>query len=356
MSSASLLHADLDAFFASVEQRDDPALRGRPVAVGGGVVMAASYEARAFGVRSAMGGREARRLCPQLLVVPGRWEAYREASAAVREVFAETGARVSHVSVDEAFLDCREVDADPVEIAEWIRSEVRGRVGLPITVGVARTRLLAKMAGSAAKPDGLGVVEPEDELDFLHPLPLEDLWGLGPASARKLHARGLRTVGDLAELEEHELVAILGKGPGRQIHHLVTARATRTVAAHAARRGRRSFGAQAALGRPQRSPAELDAALGRVCDRVTSRMQARGRVGRTVVLRLRFGDYTRATRSHTLAHATAEGPTVLSALRGLLAEAMPEVRRQGGLTLVGVTVGNLNDPVDAGQLSLALEA
>ena len=350
--SVSTLHADLDAFFASVEQRDDPLLRGRPVAVGGGVIMAASYEARAFGVRAAMGGREARRLCPQLIVVPGRWEAYREASLAVRGVFAETRARVSQVSVDEAFLDVREVDAEPLEVAEWIRGEVRSRVGLPITVGAARTRLLAKMAGAAAKPDGLRLIEPEDEEAFLHPLPLEQLWGLGPASARKLHVRGMRTIGDLVELEEHELVAILGRGPGRQIHHLVRRRATRPVAR--GRSGRRSFGAQAALGRPRRSPDELDAALARVCDRVTSRMRDRGRVGRTVVLRLRFGDYTRATRSHTLPHATAEGTTVLQALRGLMAEAMPEVRRQG-LTLVGVTVGNLDDPVNDGQLALALD-
>jgi nucleotidyltransferase/DNA polymerase involved in DNA repair len=348
--SATTLHADLDAFFASVEQRDNPDLRGRPVAVGGGVVMAASYEARAYGVRSAMGGREARRLCPDLLVVPGRWEAYREASLAVRAVFAETRAKVSQISVDEAFLDVREVDAEPREVGEWIRREVRERVDLPITVGVARTRLLAKMAGAAAKPDGLRVVEPEDEQGFLHPLALEKLWGLGPASARKLHARGLRTVGDLVELDEHELVAILGRGPGRQIHHLVAYRSTRPVSRER-RGGRRSFGAQAALGRPKRAPDELDAALTRVCDRVTSRMQKRGRVGRTVVLRLRFGDYSRVTRSHTLPRATAEGPTVLTALRGMLAEAMPEVREQG-LTLVGVTVGNLDDPVDAGQLTL----
>lgn len=350
--SVPTLHADLDAFFASVEQRDAPALRGKPVAVGGGVVMAASYEARAYGVRSAMGGREAQRLCPDLILVPGRWEAYRAASLAVRAIFAETRAKVSQVSVDEAFLDIREVDADPLEVAEWIRGEVRSRVGLPITVGAARTRLLAKMAGAAAKPDGLKLVEPEDEEAFLHPLPLENLWGLGPASARKLYVRGLRTIGDLVELDEHELVAILGRGPGRQIHHLVSRRATRPTGRR--RSGRRSFGAQAALGRPRRSPDELDAALTRVCDRVTSRMRDRGRVGRTVVLRLRFGYYTRTTRSHTLSHATAEGATVLTALRGMLAEAMPEVRAQG-LTLVGVTVGNLDDPVDDGQLTLSLD-
>jgi DNA polymerase-4 len=348
---ASILHADLDAFFASVEQRDDPALRGKPVAVGGGVVMAASYEARAYGVRSAMGGREARRLCPDLIVVGGRWEAYREASRAVRDVFEATGATVSPVSVDEAFLDVRDLDAEPREVAAGIRRDVRAQVSLPITVGVARTRLLAKMAGNAAKPDGLKVVEPWEEDAFLMPLPLEEVWGLGPSSARKLHARGLRTYRDLAELSEAELVAILGKGPGRNVHYLVANRATRPRPP--TRRGRVSFGAQSALGRPRFAPAELDAALARVTGRVCERMHKRARVGRTVVLRLRFGDYTRATRSTTLTRATSEVPTILAALRALLAETMPEVRRRG-LTLVGVTVTNLDQLADEGQLSLGL--
>jgi DNA polymerase-4 len=349
--SATILHADLDAFFASVEQRDDPSLCGKPVAVGGGVVMAASYEARAYGVRSAMGGREARRLCPHLTVVHGRWEAYSEASRAVRAVFDATGARVSPVSVDEAFLDARDLDVPARAVAERIRREVRDQVGLPITVGVARTRLLAKMAGNAAKPDGLKVVAPEDEDAFWLPLGLEALWGLGPSSARKLHARGLRTIRDLTELGEPEFVAILGKGPGRSVHYLVANRATRPRPA--TRRGRVSFGAQSALGRPRRAPDELDEALTRVTDRVTSRMAKRARVGRTVVLRLRFGDYSRATRSCTLPRATAEAPTILTALRALLADAAPEVRRLG-LTLVGVTVTNLDGEPDAGQLSLGL--
>jgi DNA polymerase-4 len=348
---ASILHADLDAFFASVAQRDDPALRGKPIAVGGGVILAASYEARAYGVRSAMGGREARRLCPDLITVRGSWEAYREASQAVRAVFEATGARVSMMSVDEAFLDAREVDAEPRALAERIRREVREQVGLPITVGVARTRLLAKIAGNTAKPDGLRVVEPEDEDAFWLPLPLEQVWGLGPSSARKLHARGLRTVRDLTELSEAQIVAVLGKGPGRGVHYLIANRATRPRDPR--RRGRVSFGAQSALGRPRRAPEELDDALARVVDRVADRMRKRERVGRTVVLRLRFGDYSRATRSTTLDHATAEAPTILAALRALLAEAMPDVRRQG-LTLVGVTVTNLDGVPDSGQLTLGL--
>jgi nucleotidyltransferase/DNA polymerase involved in DNA repair len=351
---ADVLHADLDAFFASVEQRDDPRLRGKPIAVGGGVIMAASYEARAYGVESALGGSEARRRCPDLIVVPGRWEAYRDASKAVRRVFEATGARVHVVSVDEAFLDARGLDRPPRAIAETIRREVREQIGLPITVGVARTRLLAKMASASAKPDGLRVVEPDDEDAFLLPLPLEKLWGLGPSSARKLHARGLRTVGDVAELEESELIAVLGRGPGRQVHALAHNQVIRSLGPR--RPGRVSFGAQSALGRPpRRTLAEVDVPLARVTERVAQRMGARERVGRTVVLRLRFGDYTRATRSCTLPRATAEADTILAALRDLLAESATDVRRRG-LTLVGVTVTNLDAPAEAGQLTLALDA
>ncbi len=349
---ATILHADLDAFFASVAQRDEPALRGRPVVVGVGVVMAASYEARAYGVRSAMGGRRARALCPGLVAVPCDFEAYTAASRAVRAVFDASGAVVRPMSIDEAFLDASGLDVSPQVLAERVRREVRERVGLPITVGVARTRLLAKMAGSAAKPDGLLVLEPEMEDAFLLPLPLEALWGLGPSSAAKLHAAGLRTVGDLAETDERDLVTILGRGPGRQVHWLAHQRDTRPVTTP--RRGRRSFGAQSALGRPRCAPEELDAALTRVAERVATRMQARHRVGRTVVLRLRFGDYSRATRSQTLPRATAQPLSILAAARNLLAEAMPAVRR-GGLTLIGITVTNLDDPADAAQLTLGLE-
>jgi len=347
--SVTLLHADLDAFFASVAQRDDPSLRGRPVVVGGGVVMAASYEARAFGVRSGMRGVERRRLCPQAVVAKSDWDACLEASQAVRAVMRDTGARVRPASIDEAFLDVGGLDATPSEIGAAIRSGVRERVGLPITVGGGRTRLVAKMAGAAAKPDGLRIVEPEEEEAFLHPLALGKLWGLGPSSAAKLHAQGLRTVGDLADLSEMELVAILGRGPGKTVFALAQNVEMRSARP---RRGRRSFGAQSALGEPQHSPAALDEALARVVERVSARMQKAERVGRTVVLRLRYEDYaTRATRSQTLPVATAAAPTLLAATRDLLAEVMPAAGRRG-LTLVGITVTNLDEPATAGQLVL----
>src|SRR5687768_5988247 len=203
VSEATILHADLDAFYASVEQRDDPRLRGRPVIVGAGVVLAASYKAKAFGVRTAMGGRQARRLCPHAVVVAPRMSAYSEASKAVYRVFEDTAPKVEGLSIDEAFLDVRGVrrlSGPPTEIAVRLRQEVRERVGLPITVGVARTKFLAKVASAVAKPDGLLVVPPDGELAFLHPLPVERLWGVGTVTARKLRERGIQTVGQVAEL------------------------------------------------------------------------------------------------------------------------------------------------------------
>ena len=217
------MHADLDAFYASVEQRDDPSLRGRPVIVGGGVVLAASYEAKARGVRTAMGGAQARRLCPDAVVVGPRMSAYTEASKAVFEVFDDTTPLVEGLSIDEAFLDVRgleRISGTPVEIARRLRRRVLEQVGLPITVGVARTKFLAKVASGVAKPDGLLVVPPDGELEFLHPLPVERLWGVGRVTAEKLHQRGLRTVGQVARLAEGTLVDMLGRASGRQLHAL----------------------------------------------------------------------------------------------------------------------------------------
>src|ERR1700758_1765971 len=219
----SILHADLDSFYASVEQRDDPTLRGRPVIVGGGVVLAASYEAKAYGVRTAMGGAQARRLCPDAVVVPPRMTAYSRASDAVFEVFGDVTPIVEAISVDEAFLDVgglARVSGTPLQIADRLRTDVRDHVGLPITVGVARTKFLAKVASRVAKPDGLLVVEPDRELDFLHPLPVELLWGVGRVTATKLHARGITIVAEVAALEETVLVSMLGRASGRHIHAL----------------------------------------------------------------------------------------------------------------------------------------
>ena len=351
--AATILHADLDAFYASVEQRDDPRLLGRPVIVGAGVVLAASYEAKAHGVRTAMGGGRARRLCPGAVVVPPRFQAYVEASRAVFEVFADTTPLVEGLSIDEAFLDVRgleRISGPPREIAVRLRRVVLERVGLPITVGVARTKFLAKVASGVAKPDGLLVVPPDAELAFLHPLPVERLWGVGPVTAAKLHARGVMTVGQVATLAETVLVSLLGRASGRHLHALAHNRDPRPVQTG---RRRRSMGAQRALGRGRRSPAELDATLVALVDRLTRRLRAARRVCRTVVLRLRFEDYSRATRSHTIAEATAQTATLLAAARVLLVAALPLIERQG-LTLIGVTFTNL-EAGSAIQLALAFD-
>lgn len=351
---ASILHADLDSFFASVEQRDDPSLHGKPVIVGSGVVLAASYEAKAHGVRTAMNCAQALRLCPQAVVVPPRFEAYSEASRAVFAVFEDTTPLVEGISIDEAFLDVgglRRVAGTPVEIAGALRRAVRDRVGLPITVGVARTKFLAKVASGVAKPDGLLVVPPDREDEFLHPLPVERLWGVGPRTAAKLHARGIRTVGDLARVGEGPLVTILGPHAGRHLHALAHHRDPRRVQRTPRRR---SIGSQSALGRRRRTPEELDAVLVGIVDRVTRRMRAARRVGRTVTLRLRFDDFTRATRSHTTPAPTAATEAVLSVARALLAAAMPLVDERG-LTLLGLSVGNLTDKDAPVQLGLPFD-
>jgi len=339
---ATILHADLDSFYASVEQRDDPALRGRPVIVGGGVVLAASYEAKAYGVRTAMGGRQAKRMCPDAVVVGPRMSAYSEASKAVFEVFNDTTPLVEGISIDEAFLDVgglRRVSGTPVEIAVRLREQVRERVGLPITVGVARTKFLAKVASGVGKPDGLLVVPPDRELAFLHPLPIERLWGVGPITGAKLRARGVETVGEVSRLEQSTLVSILGRASGRQLHALSHNRDPRVV--HVGRR-RGSIGSQHSIGWAPKAPGAVDASLVAIVDRVTRRMRAADRVGRTVVLRMRFDDFSRATRSHTLPQATNHTETILAAARDLL-DGVEEMIDERGITMVGISVGNLDN-------------
>jgi DNA polymerase IV len=339
---ATILHADVDAFFAAVEQRDDPRLRGKPVLVGAGVVLAASYEAKAHGVHTAMSLRRARRLCPRAVVVRPRMSAYVDASKALYRVFDDTTPLVEGMSIDEAFLDVRGLQrlaGTPAEIAARLRRDARERVGLPITVGVARTKHLAKVASGVAKPDGLLVVPPDGELAFLHPLPVERLWGVGPKTAKRLHDLGIHTVGQVAWLGEAALVSLLGQAAGRHLHALAHNLDPRPVQA---RRRRRSMGAQRALGRGPTSIDDVEASLLGLVDRVTRRMRAAGRVGRTVILRLRFDDFSRATRSHTLPRATANTEKILIAARRLLEASVPLIERQG-ITLVGISVTNLDD-------------
>ncbi|HEY5872636.1 MAG TPA: DNA polymerase IV, partial [Gaiellaceae bacterium] len=314
---ATILHADLDAFFASVEQRDDPRLRGRPVIVGGGVVLAASYEAKEYGIKTAMGGRQARRLCPQAVVVPARMAAYSEASKAVFAVFEDTTPLVEGLSIDEAFLDVRGLErlaGQPLQIAARLRERILDEVGLPITVGIARTKFLAKVASAVAKPNGLLVVPPDDELGFLHPLPVERLWGVGRVTAAKLHDRGLRTVGQVATLDEALLVTLLGRASGRHLHALAHNRDPRPVQTG---RRRRSIGSQRALGRRRPSLQELDSSVIAIVDRIARRLRAGRRRCRTVVLRLRFDDFTRATRSLTMPRSTDQSQKILDVARRL---------------------------------------
>jgi DNA polymerase-4 len=347
---ATILHADLDAFYASVEQRDDPTLRGRPVIVGGGVVLAASYEARALGVRTAMGGTQARRLCPHAAVVSPRMSAYSDASKAVFEIFDDMSPLVEALSIDEAFLDVRgleRIKGTPLQIAVALRRAVREQVGLPITVGVARTKFLAKVASGVAKPDGLLVVPPPVELAFLHPLPVERLWGVGKVTGRKLREQHLSTVGQVAALSETSLVELLGRASGRHLHALAHNRDPRPVER---RRRRRSIGAQRALGRRRRSAQELTTALTALVERVTRRLRTAQRLCRTIVLRMRFDDFERATRSHTLLEPTARSGTILRTAIGLLRASMPMIERRG-ITLIGIALANL---IDRGPIQMIL--
>jgi DNA polymerase IV len=350
---ATILHADLDAFYASVEQRDDPSLRGRPVIVGGGVVLACSYEAKRVGVRTAMGGHRALRLCPHAVVVPPRMSAYSDASKAVFEIFRDTTPLVEGISIDEAFLEVgglRKISGTPVEIADRLRRNVLEQVGLPITVGIARTKFLAKVASGVAKPDGLLLVPPDGELEFLHPLPVERLWGVGRVTAEKLHSRGLYTVGQVAKLAESSLVGMLGKAAGRHLHALAHNYDPRRVRVG---QRRRSIGSQRALGSRPRTREDLDATLAALIDRTSRRLRAAKRVCRTVVLRLRFADFARATRSHTLFQATDDTQVLLDTARTLLHDVMGLLDERG-CTLVGISLANL-DNADAIQLALPFD-
>jgi DNA polymerase-4 len=354
--SLSIAHVDCDAFYASIEKRDNPSLLDKPLIIGGGqrgVVSTCCYLARQFGVRSAMPMFQAKKLCPHAVVLIPNMKKYVGVSREVRTMMDALTPLVEPLSIDEAFLDVgglRRLAGTPVEIATRLRAAVWDDVGLRISVGVARTKFLAKVASAVSKPDGLLVVPPEGELDFLHPLPVERLWGVGDKTAVKLHARGLHRVQDIARLEPAALEAILGKAGGRHLGALAHNRDPRPVEVG---RRRRSIGAQHAMGRRPQNTADIDASVMALADRVTRRMRAAQRVGRTVLLRLRFGDFERATRSTTLPHATADTAPILDAARGLLAAATPEIERRG-LTLVGIAVQNLSAD-DAVQLGLPFE-
>lgn len=337
-----LLHADLDAFYASVERRDDPSLAGLPVIVGEGVVLAATYEARAKGVRTAMNGAEARRLCPEAVVVPPRMKAYSEASAEVFAVFRETTPLVEGISIDEAFLDVSGLhrsEGTPPEIAATLRQRIRSEVGLPVSVGVASSKFLAKVASAAAKPDGLLAVPVGGELDFLWPLPVRRVWGVGPATEERLASRGVHSVGQLAAIPETRLQSWLGRATGSQLHALAHNRDPRPV-----RTGgrRKSVGAQQALGRRSVARHEAEVLLVELVDKVTQRLREGDRTARTLELRWRDQAMESHTRSSTLEHPSDDTATLLTGAQGLLDSAWPAIERVG-LGLLGFSVANLSE-------------
>ncbi|MBM7368771.1 DNA polymerase IV [Gordonia hydrophobica] len=364
---ASILHADLDSFYASVEQRDDPSLRGRPVLVGGGVVVAASYEAKALGVTCPMPGHRARALVPRAVTVSPRFQAYTDASRAVFDIFHDVTPLVEGISVDEAFLDVvglGKISGTPVSIAHRLRARVREDVGLPITVGVATSKFVAKVASAVGKPDGLLHVTAGMEIDFLHPLPVRRLWGVGAKTEERLHDAGIETVGQMASLGEERLGALLGRGAGRHLYSLAMAHDPRRVTTG---RRRSSIGAQRALGRRVKSEADIEATLVAIVDGLGRRLRSADRLTRTIVLRLRFQDFERVTRSRTLFEPTDGTETILAVGRGLLDEAMPLIRERG-CTLIGLSLTNLSDhsavqlaiPFDgddhAGELDVAIDS
>lgn len=352
MSDAAILHADLDAFYASVEQLLDPSLRGIPMAVGEGVVLAASYEARAFGVRSAMPTREARRLCPHLKVVSGSFGRYLDYSEKVMAVFDRFTPDIEQISVDEAFLDVSgsvHLFGSAADIARQIRRLVREEVGLPVSIGVATTKHLAKVASQVAKPDGLIVVEEGEEEEFLRPLPVQILWGIGPVTTRKLNAAGVTTVGELADTPVEALAAWLGRASAIHLHALAHNRDPRPVQ----RRARaKSVGSQQALGGGLTDLDELDEVVLALADRIGRRLRAKSREGRTITLRARFPGGRIVSRSETLDTAVSSTDAIDRVARRLLRQAIDDPTE--AVTLVGISVSQLSDDA-ARQLELQLD-
>jgi DNA polymerase-4 len=350
VSRTPILHADLDAFYASVEQRDDPSLAGLPVIVGSGVVLACSYEAKAIGVKTATPVREALRICPDARVVPPRMEAYSAVSREVYGIFAEVSPLVEGISIDEAFLDAtglEHISGDPVQTAGLLRRSVREAVGLAISVGVARTKFMAKMASARAKPDGLLVVDPDEEASFLGPLPVEALWGVGRVTSRKLRAIGINTIGEIAACEPSSLRATLGESAAARLIELANGRDDRKVVPRAPRK---SIGAQSAFPKGSKSREEVDALLASLVDRASGRLRKSGKSCGTVSVGARFGDMSRSSRSKTLEMPSNGTDELLSCARDLL-EAMDAEIGRLGLTLIGVSLESLQE---SGSVQMAL--
>jgi DNA polymerase IV len=353
-TTATILHADLDAFYASVEQLLDPSLRGKPIAVGSGVVLAASYEARAFGIRGGMPGRRARELCPQLIFVGGHFKDYQRLGDAAIKVLNDFTPLVERISIDEAFADvagCTHLFGPPAEIASAIRSRVRSELGLPISVGVARTKHLAKIASQVAKPDGLVVVDPDTELDFLHALPVELMCGVGPVSRARLAEIGVLTIGQLAKTSGRSLERLLGSSASEQLSALAWNRDPRQIKTH---RRARSAGAQSALGRKPAEERVFIPTLRHLADRVASRLRAKSRFGRTVTVRVRFADLRAVTRSVTLDAPVAATAILAEIAEELVRGVLAHHAHEKTISLLAISVSHLEKESDL-QLEFPFE-
>src|SRR5215813_13623492 len=351
---AAILHADLDAFYASVEQLLDPSLRGKPIAVGGGVVLAASYEAKAFGVRSGMPGRQASELCPQLTFVNGHFKDYERLGGATINVLGDFTPLVERIFIVEAFADVAgsvHLFGPPVEIAKAIRRRVRAELGLPISVGVARTKHLAKIASQVAKPDGLVVVDPESELDFLHDLPVELMWGVGPVTKARLAEIGVLTIGQLARTSRGSLEPLLGSAAGQKLAALAWNRDPREIKTHSRAR---SAGAQSALGKKPAEEQVFRPTLRHLADRVASRLRAKSRPGRTVTVRVRFADLNSVTRSVTLDAPISATATLAEIAEELVRSALADHPEEKTISLLAISVSHLEKHWKV-QLELPLE-
>ena len=341
MDGATILHADLDAFYASVEQLLDPSLRGRPIAVGGGVVLAASYEAKAFGVHGGMPGRRARELCPQLQFVHGHFGEYQRLGDAAIAILGDYTPLVERISIDEAFADVAgtaHLFGPPAQIAETIRRRVRAEIGLPISVGVARTKHLAKIGSQVAKPDGLVVIDPARELEFLHDLPVGLMWGVGPVTEAKLAEAGIKTIGQLAEMPGQSLERLVGQAAGQKLAALAWNRDPRVIETH---RRARSAGAQSALGRKPFTEHVFQPTLRLLADRIGSRLRNKSLAGRTVTVRVRFADMRAVTRALTLPARVAATTTLAEIAEDLVRDVRREFPRERSISLLAISVSHL---------------
>lgn len=352
---ATILHADLDAFYASVEQLLGPSLKGMPIAVGGGVVLAASYEAKAFGVQSGMSGRQAKQLCPHLTFVSGHFKEYQRLGDAAISILGDFTPAVERISIDEAFADvrgCTHLFGPPAEIARAVRHRVRVELGLAISVGVARTKHLAKIASQVAKPDGLVVVDPATEIDFLHDLPVELMWGVGPVTKARLAEVGVRTIGQLARMPGRSLEGLLGHAAGEKLTALSWNRDSREIKTH---RRARSAGAQSALGTQPAQERVFLPALRHLADRISARMRAKSLSGRTVTVRVRFADLRSVTRSVTFDSPIQTSAALAEIAEGLVRLVLAHYRHKPRISLLGIRVSHLARE-SATQLALPLEA